>query len=177
MDNIMKKILLSIDDKNFNFLSNINKKTKLPLTKIINHIIREVSNGNKKFSLINNDDNLELTKEIRIKLTSKEKEKLDEFSNFIGFNNSTSGARFIILNSLHKEKFFTKAEVNEFIMMRYEINAIGKNIFQLLKNLRERNFIVIKDNDIESMINDTRKSIEVLSEKLEKLIDRNNERI
>ncbi|EIJ3167799.1 hypothetical protein LIW18_001211, partial [Campylobacter coli] len=115
--------------------------------------------------------------EIRIKLTSKEKEKLDEFSNFIGFNNSTSGARFIILNSLHKEKFFTKAEVNEFIMMRYEINAIGKNIFQLLKNLRERNFMVIKDNDIESMINDARKSIEVLSEKLEKLIDRNNERI
>ena len=61
--------------------------------------------------------------------------------------------------------------------MRYEINAIGKNIFQLLKNLRERNFMVIKDNDIESMINDARKSIEVLSEKLEKLIDRNNERI
>lgn len=173
----MGRINVNIDDENIKFLYQLKKKSKISINKIINYMIREVLNGNKKFSLINNDDNLELTKEIRIKLTSKEKEKLDEFSNFIGFNNSTSGARFVILNSLHKEKFFTKAEVNEFIMMRYEINAIGKNIFQLLKNLRERNFIVIKDNDIESMINDTRKSIEVLSEKLEKLIDRNNERI
>ncbi|EOC6529112.1 hypothetical protein ACKFC9_001829 [Campylobacter jejuni] len=173
----MGRINVNIDDENIKFLYQLKKKSKISINKIINYMIREVLNGNKKFSLIDNDDNLELEKEIRIKLTSKEKEKLDEFSNFIGFNNSTSGARFIILNSLHKEKFFTKAEVNEFIMMRYEINAIGKNIFQLLKNLRERNFIVIKDNDIESMINDTRKSIEVLSEKLEKLIDRNNERI
>ncbi|HEF3938461.1 TPA: hypothetical protein SAH37_001561 [Campylobacter jejuni] len=173
----MGRINVNIDDENIKFLYQLKKKSKISINKIINYMIREVLNGNKKFSLIDNDDNSELEKEIRIKLTSKEKEKLDEFSNFIGFNNSTSGARFIILNSLHKEKFFTKAEVNEFIMMRYEINAIGKNIFQLLKNLRERNFIVIKDNDIESMINDTRKSIEVLSEKLEKLIDRNNERI
>ncbi|EMF4797342.1 hypothetical protein V3621_001775 [Campylobacter coli] len=173
----MGRINVNIDDENIKFLYQLKKKSKISINKIINYMIREVLNGNKKFSLIDNDDNQELTKEIRIKLTSKEKEKLDEFSNFIGFNNSTSGARFVILNSLHKEKFFTKAEVNEFIMMRYEINAIGKNIFQLLKNLRERNFIVIKDNDIESMINDTRKSIEVLSEKLEKLIDRNNERI
>ncbi|EAJ1438391.1 hypothetical protein I9453_00200 [Campylobacter coli] len=173
----MGRINVNIDDENIKFLYQLKKKSKISINKIINYMIREVLNGNKKFSLIDNDDNSELEKEIRIKLTSKEKEKLDEFSNFIGFNNSTSGARFVILNSLHKEKFFTKAEVNEFIMMRYEINAIGKNIFQLLKNLRERNFIVIKDNDIESMINDTRKSIEVLSEKLEKLIDRNNERI
>ncbi|EGD5552743.1 hypothetical protein IBH23_000989 [Campylobacter coli] len=173
----MGRINVNIDDENIKFLYQLKKKSKISINKIINHIIREVSNGNKKFSLIDNDDNQELTKEIRIKLTSKEKEKLDEFSNFIGFNNSTSGARFVILNSLHKEKFFTKAEVNEFIRMRYEINAIGKNIFQLLKNLRERNFVIIKDKDIETMINDTRESIEVLSEKLEKLIDRNNERI
>lgn len=173
----MGRINVNIDDENIKFLYQLKKKSKISINKIINYMIREVLNGNKKFSLIDNDDNSELEKEIRIKLTSKEKEKLDEFSNFIGFNNSTSGARFVILNSLHKEKFFTKAEVNEFIMMRYEINAIGKNIFQLLKNLRERNFMVIKDNDIESMINDARKSIEVLSEKLEKLIDRNNERI
>ncbi|ELZ2420758.1 hypothetical protein THJ86_001056 [Campylobacter coli] len=173
----MGRINVNIDDENIKFLYQLKKKSKISINKIINHIIREVSNGNKKFSLIDNDDNQELTKEIRIKLTIKEKEKLDEFSNFIGFNNSTSGARFVILNSLHKEKFFTKAEVNEFIRMRYEINAIGKNIFQLLKNLRERNFVIIKDKDIETMINDTRESIEVLSEKLEKLIDRNNERI
>ncbi|HEH4871435.1 TPA: hypothetical protein SG634_001184 [Campylobacter coli] len=173
----MGRINVNIDDENIKFLYQLKKKSKISINKIINYMIREVLNGNKKFSLIDNDDNSELEKEIRIKLTSKEKEKLDEFSNFIGFNNSTSGARFVILNSLHKEKFFTKAEVNEFIMMRYEINAIGKNIFQLLKNLRERNFVIIKDKDIETMINDTRESIEVLSEKLEKLIDRNNERI
>ncbi|MBX1113989.1 hypothetical protein I9033_05590, partial [Campylobacter jejuni] len=82
----MKKYLLTIEIKNFDYLNKIKLETKTSLNKIINYIIKEYREKNKN-SNIKNDykliDNSNIimdkeTKEIRIKLTDKEFKLLKE---------------------------------------------------------------------------------------------------
>ncbi|EDP6611415.1 hypothetical protein FVY21_08470, partial [Campylobacter jejuni] len=105
----MKKYLLTIEIKNFNYLNKIKLETKTSLNKIINYIIKEYREKNKN-SNIKNDykliDNSNIimdkeTKEIRIKLTDKEFKLLKENAINNNFKSATKEAKFLLINSLN----------------------------------------------------------------------------
>ncbi|MBX1316877.1 hypothetical protein I9X20_05620, partial [Campylobacter jejuni] len=96
----MKKYLLTIEIKNFDYLNKIKLETKTSLNKIINYIIKEYREKNKN-SNIKNDykliDNSNIimdkeTKEIRIKLTDKEFKLLKENAINNNFKSATKEA-------------------------------------------------------------------------------------
>ncbi|MBX1185014.1 hypothetical protein I9X25_00015, partial [Campylobacter jejuni] len=98
----MKKYLLTIEIKNFDYLNKIKLETKTSLNKIINYIIKEYREKNKN-SNIKNDykliDNSNIimdkeTKEIRIKLTDKEFKLLKENAINNNFKSATKEAKF-----------------------------------------------------------------------------------
>ncbi|ECQ1434341.1 hypothetical protein FYY66_08040 [Campylobacter jejuni] len=117
------------------------------------------------------------TKEIRIKLTDKEFKLLKENAINNNFKSATKEAKFLLINSLNKYKFFSNDNILEFIKTRTEINAIGKNLYQLLKVLRSRNFIKINDENFKNTINNLNDKLDLLLEQLGIIIEKNNQRI
>lgn len=175
----MKKYLLTIETNNFEYLNKIKLETKSSINKIINYIIKVYSqNNNENFELISNPINENKNmKEIRIKLTDDEFNLLKEISLSNAFRSVSKQAKFTLINSLNKNKLFTNIEIDEFIKTRTEINAIGKNIYQLLKVIRGKNLVKINDNNLKNTINDIKYKIDILSDILGKIIEVNNQRI
>ncbi|WP_104722726.1 hypothetical protein [Helicobacter mesocricetorum] len=177
----MKKYLLTIETNNLEYLNKIKLETKSSINKIINYIIKVYAQNNnikKNFELISNpiNENKKM-KEIRIKLTDDEFNLLKEISLSNAFRSASKQAKFTLINSLNKNKFFTNVELVEFIKVRTEINTIGKNIYQLLKVIRGKNLVKINDNNLKNTINDIKDKIDVLSDILGKIIEVNNQRI
>lgn len=114
---------------------------------------------------------------IKLKLTENEVNILKEISKNTGFSSITKQAKFLLLNSIKNEKLFTNIEIDEFIKTRTEINAIGKNIYQLLKILRSGNSVKINENNLNKTMDNIRDKIDILSDQLGAIIEKNNERI
>ncbi|EAJ1462672.1 hypothetical protein CYI55_07805, partial [Campylobacter upsaliensis] len=82
-----------------------------------------------------------------------------------------------LINSLNENKYFTNLELDEFIKTRTEINAVGKNIYQLLKILRAGNSVKINEDNLKNTIDIINEKIDILSASLGKIIEINNQRI
>ncbi|HEF3555968.1 TPA: hypothetical protein R9123_000929, partial [Campylobacter upsaliensis] len=102
---------------------------------------------------------------------------LKEISKKSGFSSVTKQAKFLLLNSIKNEKLFTNLELDEFIKTRTEINAVGKNIYQLLKILRAGNSVKINEDNLKNTIDIINEKIDILSASLGKIIEINNQRI
>ncbi|HEB9289689.1 TPA: hypothetical protein RZK14_001604 [Campylobacter coli] len=176
----MKKTVIYFDEKNYSFLVGLKKEMKTSFSKIINTILKNISNDEKEninnFDKINHKKN-EPTKEIRFKLTEEEYKIFSDFAKSNGNGTATKQIRILTLNHIYNDKFFDKKYINEFILTRTEINTIGRNIYQLLKILRSGKSVRINENNLEKSFKDISLNIEKLSKELEKIIIKNNERI
>ncbi|KDA36328.1 hypothetical protein N218_09365, partial [Campylobacter jejuni K5] len=163
----------------------IKSETNTSINKIINYIIKEYQENSNDIYLKNNFDLIsnnkinenKKMKEIRIRLNEDEFDLLKEIALYNGFKNASKEAKLRLINSLNKNKLFTNFELIEFIKTRTEINTIGKNIYQLLKVVRGRNLVKINDDNLKNTIDYIRYKIDILSDKLGKVIEINNQRI
>ncbi|WP_215457732.1 hypothetical protein, partial [Campylobacter coli] len=175
-------IKVSKDDKII--LEYIKSETNASYSKIISILL-------KKFNSCDTDEKNKINDEIsknkfyasdenkiiKLKLTENEVNILKEISKNTGFSSITKQAKFLLLNSIKNEKLFTNIEIDEFIKTRTEINAIGKNIYQLLKILRSGNSVKINENNLNKTMDNIRDKIDILSDQLGAIIEKNNERI
>ncbi|EAJ1255098.1 hypothetical protein A0Y59_07960 [Campylobacter lari] len=181
----MKKYLLTIDKRNLDYLNKIKSETNTSINKIINYIIKEYQENSNDIYLKNNFDLIsnnkmnenKKMKEIRVRLNEDEFDLLKEIALYNGFKNASKEAKLRLINSLNKNKLFTNLELIEFIKTRTEINTIGKNIYQLLKVVRGRNLVKINDDNLKNTIDYIRDKIDILSDKIGKIIEINNQRI
>ncbi|EKQ4064687.1 hypothetical protein P4893_001890 [Campylobacter jejuni] len=175
-------IKVSKDDKII--LEYIKSETNASYSKIISILL-------KKFNSCDTDEKNKINDEIsknkfytsdenkiiKLKLTENEVNILKEISKNTGFSSITKQAKFLLLNSIKNEKLFTNIEIDEFIKTRTEINAICKNIYQLLKILRSGNSVKINENNLNKTMDNIRDKIDILSDQLGAIIEKNNERI
>lgn len=175
-------IKVSKDDKII--LEYIKSETNASYSKIISILL-------KKFNSCDTDEKNKINDEIsknkfytsdenkiiKLKLTENEVNILKEISKNTGFSSITKQAKFLLLNSIKNEKLFTNIEIDKFIKTRTEINTIGKNIYQLLKILRSVNSVKINENNLNKSMDNIRDKIDILSEQLGAIIEKNNERI
>ncbi|EOX5999105.1 hypothetical protein ACPS9K_001697 [Campylobacter jejuni] len=175
-------IKVSKDDKII--LEYIKSETNASYSKIISILL-------KKFNSCDTDEKNKINDEIsknkfytsdenkiiKLKLTENEVNILKEISKNTGFSSITKQAKFLLLNSIKNEKLFTNIEIDEFIKTRTEINAIGKNIYQLLKILRSGSSVKINENNLNKTMDNIRDKIDILSDQLGAIIEKNNERI
>ncbi|EOB1146197.1 hypothetical protein ACIQIM_001362 [Campylobacter upsaliensis] len=181
----MKKYLLSIDEKNMIYLNAIKNNTKASIKKIINYIIANYKENNGFNNIENNlvinhhSDTFEKKKmkEIRIKISEDEFNLLKEIATQNRFSSVSKEVSFRLINSLNENKYFTNLELDEFIKTRTEINAVGKNIYQLLKILRAGNSVKINEDNLKNTIDTINAKIDILSDSLGKIIEINNQRI
>ncbi|WP_416862631.1 hypothetical protein [Helicobacter ganmani] len=180
----MKKYLLTIETDNLDFLNKIKLETKSSINKIINYIIRDYQENkdiyvNNNFKLLDNihQNKNENFREIRIRLSDDEFNLLKETASYNGFRSVSKEAKFRLINSLNKNKFFANTELIEFMKTRTEINYIGKNIYQVLKILRGNNLVKINEDNLKNTIDSFRNKIDTLSDTLGKIIEVNNQRI
>ncbi|TLD80745.1 hypothetical protein LS70_008685 [Helicobacter sp. MIT 11-5569] len=180
----MKKYLLTIETDNLDFLNKIKLETKSSINKIINYIIRDYQENkdiyvNNNFKLLDNihQNKNENFREIRIRLSDDEFNLLKETASYNGFRSVSKEAKFRLINSLNKNKFFANAELIAFMKTRTEINSIGKNIYQLLKVLRSNNLVKINEDNLKNTIDSVRDKIDILSDTLGKIIEVNNQRV
>ncbi|EHU5895517.1 hypothetical protein KZF07_001023 [Campylobacter jejuni] len=175
-------IKVSKDDKII--LEYIKSETNASYSKIISILLKKfnscdadeknkINNEISKNKFYTSDEN----KIIKLKLTENEVNILKEISKNTGFSSITKQAKFLLLNSIKNEKLFTNIEIDKFIKTRTEINAIVKNIYQLLKILRSGNSVKINENNLNKTMDNIRDKIDILSDQLGAIIEKNNERI
>ena len=96
-----------------------------------------------------------------------EKNYLLEASNITGTNSLTAEIKLRLLNSIYKRRFLAPNEIKAFNNMKFEINAIGRNLHQILKKIHFKEEFKTDDlkvilEQLSSKIDDTKKEIDNL---------------
>lgn len=167
-----KEFLIRLEKYNYEYLKELNLKTKIPINKILNTII---SNMDRNVLELLEYKNENTDKEVRFRITESERNFLENESKLNGNDSITNEIKFRILNTIYKNKFFTINEKNEFIKTRYELNSIGRNLNQLVKKIHKKE-IGIDDNELKEVIKSINKKSIELSNELEKYIIHTNKR-
>ena len=164
------KATIRIANPNLERLEELQKYVHMPFTSIANSCIYEML-GNKlnllkefNLSVLNTSDE---ETEIRLILYQSEKNYLLEASNITGTNSLTAEIKLRLLNSIYKRRFLAQNEIEAFNSMKFEINAIGRNLHQILKKIHFKEEFKTDDlkvilEQLSSKIDDTKKEIDNL---------------
>lgn len=161
-----KTFCLSINVDKFEKVKKISKLTKLPINAVIEIIISEIDREFEYLEKFNYNEN-EI--QIKFRITESEKEFLEEQSLKSGANSLSAEIKYRLLNTIYKNKFFTNNEMKEFIKSRYEINMIGRNLNQLLKQIYTKDDYKLDKDEIKNLIYDIDKKINKHSDDLREL--------
>lgn len=161
-----KNINLKLDDKNVEMLEKMSSNSKVPITRIINILI---SSMDTEFEFMQTDILNEIETEIRFKITESEKEFLQSQALKSGANSLSAEIKYRLLNTIYKNKFFTNNEMKDFVKSRYEINMIGINLNQLLKQIYTKDDYKLDKDEIKNLIFDIEKKIDRHFEDLKEL--------
>lgn len=171
-----KNINLKLEDDNILILENISKKSKIPVTRIINMLISTLDN--KSEFLDNNLTNFKVDEnaEIKIYLTNSEKEFLINQASINGAKSLSAEVKYRLLNTIYKNKYFTNIELSNFIKTKGEINTVGRNLNQLLKLLHTKSNLSVNDDVFKNMVKDIDNNVKNISNDLRDIIEKSRSR-
>jgi hypothetical protein len=174
--NLAKNINLKLEDRNIEILNNISKKSKIPITRIINMLINTLDD--KSEFLDNNLTNFKADEntEIKIHLTNSEKEFLINQASLNGAKSLSAEVKYRLLNTIYKNKYFTNIELSNFIKTKGEINTIGRNLNQLLKLLHTKSNLTVNDEVFQNMVKDIDNNVKNISNELRDIIEKSRSR-
>lgn len=139
------KSRVALTPANFEKLSTINKKYKIPVTTLANSCISEKLIDKiellKEFNSVDSDNETE----VKFKITDSEKSYLLNSSKLTGSNSLTQEIRLRLLNSIYEKRFLTPKELEAFFSLKYELNKIGVNVHQILKRINFKEELNIDD--------------------------------
>jgi len=168
-----KNIKLFIDEKNEKKLNEIKQKTNIPITRIINILISELEEEKELITDIVDD----YETEVRFKITAYEKEFLKKQALKNGTETITTEIKYRLLNSMYKNAIFTPKEKQELSKARYELNMIGLNLNQLLKQIYTKDDYRIDKDEIKGLILQLTEKIKVLKDEWNNYIQFADKRI
>lgn len=143
------KILLNFTDSNYEKLLQLKRNYKIPVTSLVNIIINEKIGG--KIELLSKYKFENEKSEIKFRINDSEKEYLLGSLKITGTNSLTQEIRYRLLNSIYKDKILNPNEFESLNKLKYEINKIGINIYQILKKINANTLLgndmfILKDN-------------------------------
>lgn len=171
-----KNINLKLEDDNIRILENISKNSKIPITRIINMLISTLDNKSEFMNNNLSDNPIEEDSELRINLTAFEKEFFIKQASINQSKSLSAEIKYRLLNTMYKNKYFTNMELSNFMVLKREINTIGRNLNQLLKLLHTKSNLSVDDNVFKNMLNDINMNIKELSKSLENIIEQSKSR-
>lgn len=168
-----KNIKLKLDDKNVEILEKIKDNSKVPITRIINILI---SSMDMDIDFINNTFSNEKETVLKVKITESEKEFLQAQALKSGANSLSAEIKYRLLNTIYKNKYFTNNEMKDFVKSRYEINMVGLNLNQLLKQIYTKDDYKLDKDELKKLILDVASKIEEHNKELAKVLTYTNDR-
>ncbi len=169
-----KDIKLRLEDINYEILNKIKNKTNIPITRIINMVIKTLESDNE---FINSKNISDMTETIlKVKITKSEKDFLQEQAIKNGSSSLTSEVKYRLLNTIYREKYFTNIELSTFIRTKGEVNKVGINLNQLLKLLNKKSSLNVNEEILKNMISDINIKVSNLSNELENIIEKSRDR-
>ncbi len=176
-----KSFLIKVNQEDTIMLERIKKATNIPFSKILRYLLNlYFEDNNKSNSLVIQKYKFYSNSEkhtISIKITQEEYESLKTLCKENGFKSVTKQAKYLLLNSIHKEKFFNNNEIQHFVKIRSEMAKDYSNLYQLLKALRSKNLIKINDEALINMIKNINTNTQIILENFGKIVEKNKERI
>ncbi|EAK1650661.1 hypothetical protein CNV26_07695, partial [Campylobacter jejuni] len=168
-----KSFLIKVSQEDKIMLERIKKATNIPYSKILRYLLNlhfedeKTSNSLviQKYKFYSNEKHT-----ISIKLTQEEYESLKTLCKENGFKSVTKQAKYLLLNSIHKEKFFKNNEIEHFVKIRSEMAKDYSNLYQLLKALRGKNLIKINDEALINMIKNINTNTQIILESFGKIV-------
>ncbi len=134
------KIVLT--NENLNILKKVSNDYKIPVTKLANLAIADsldiflkkyYPNMVKEKPLLDNyNASAKNETVIKLKISEIEKNHLFDALKYSGSSSITAEIRLRILNSIYQDRFLNTNEIKELSKIQYELNAIGRNIHQIL---------------------------------------------
>lgn len=170
-DNINFRTRLTED--NYKILKRFSEKNKVPMNRIINILI---SSMDTEFEFMQTDILNEIETEIRFKITESEKEFLQAQALKSGANSLSAEIKYRLLNTIYKNKYFTNNEMKDFVKSRYEINMVGLNLNQLLKQIYTKDDYKLDKDELKKLILDIASKIEEHNKELAKVLTYTNDR-
>ncbi|EAL0711944.1 hypothetical protein IL032_000363, partial [Campylobacter jejuni] len=169
-----KSFLIKINQEDKIMLERIKKATNIPFSKILRYLLNlhfEDENTNnspiiQKYKFYSNNEK----HTISIKLTQEEYESLKILCKENGFKSVTKQIKYLLLNSIHKEKFFNNDAIEHFIKIRSEMAKDYSNLYQLLKALRGKNLVKINDGALNNMIKNINANTQIILESFGKIV-------
>lgn len=159
------KILLNFTDSNYEKLLQLKRNYKIPVTSLVNIIINEKIGG--KIELLSKYKFENEKSEIKFRINDSEKEYLLGSLKITGTNSLTQEIRYRLLNSIYKDKILNPNEFESLNKLKYEINKIGINIYQILKKINANTLLgndmsILKDNleELEIKLSSTKIELE-----------------
>ena len=159
------KILLNFTDSNYEKLLQLKRNYKIPVTSLVNIIINEKIGS--KIELLSKYKFENEKSEIKFRINDSEKEYLLGSIKITGTNSLTQEIRYRLLNSIYKDKILNPNEFESLNKLKYEINKIGINIYQILKKINANTLLgndmsILKDNleELEIKLSSTKIELE-----------------
>ena len=159
------KILLNFTDSNYEKLLQLKRNYKIPVTSLVNIIINEKIGS--KIELLSKYKFENEKSEIKFRINDSEKEYLLGSLKITGTNSLTQEIRYRLLNSIYKDKILNPNEFESLNKLKYEINKIGINIYQILKKINANTLLgsdmsILKDNleELEIKLSSTKIELE-----------------
>lgn len=174
-DTVQKKI--RIPKASFDYLASI-KTNKQSINSMINLMIAYFMDKDKEKKQIEKmkDENADTV--MRLLITKSEFDFLSKEALKNGFLYARREAKFRLLNTIYKDKFYLPLELEELRMVKKELNAIGRNLNAQVKTLQNRK-AEIKNFDVakyDLFLDNITKKIDNLSDELANLILQNKKR-
>ena len=159
------KILLNFTDSNYAKLLQLKRNYKIAVTSLVNIIISEKIGS--KIELLSKYKFENEKSEIKFRINDSEKEYLLGSLKITGTNSLTQEIRYRLLNSIYKDKILNPNEFESLNKLKYEINKIGINIYQILKKINANTLLgndmsILKDNleELEIKLSSTKIELE-----------------
>ena len=142
-------MLLKFTDSNYAKLLQLKNNYKISITGLVNIIINERIGS--KIELLNKYKLENERSEIKFKINDTEKEYLLDSLKITGTNSLAQEIRYRLINSIYKDKILNPNELESLNKLKYEINKIGINIYQILKKINANTLLnndmaILKDN-------------------------------
>lgn len=176
MDDTVQK-LIRIPKASFDYLTSI-KTNKQSINSMINLMIAYFMDKDKDKKQIEKMKDENANTVMRLLITKSEFDFLSKEALKNGFLYARREAKFRLLNTIYKDKFYLPLELEELRKVKKELNAIGRNLNAQVKTLQNRK-AEIKNFDVQKydlFLENISKKIDNLSDEFANVISQNKRR-
>lgn len=140
----MRQIRLRIDDENYERLLKAKEQKSSSINALINSALLEYFNKESDEKLLKENNDCGLAHTIQIKASDAEFDLLKDRAKAHGFKAAAKDLRFILINTLYENKFFSNLEMSKINLATTELKRFGKNFYDAIELFKYKKVVLLR---------------------------------